>query len=100
MVAQPVPLAARTVSQSSSQRVGALSPIPSCLGIGGHPSGSGKDTHNTLGPDQREGRGWPMRSDSTVHSAETPQTFFHFFYFVSFLFCFLIYLFIFFIFLI
>ena len=27
-------------SQSSSQRVGALSTIPSCLGIGGHPTGS------------------------------------------------------------
>ena len=35
------------------------------------PVGPGKDTHGTLGPDQRESRGWPMRSDSTVHSAET-----------------------------
>ena len=31
----------------------------------------GKDIHGTLGPDQREGRGWLMRPDSTVHSAET-----------------------------
>ena len=70
--------------QSSSQRVGALSLIPSCLGISGHPSGPGKDTHGTLGPDQREGRGWPEHSSAQQYSAETPQTkkviFFDFFF--------------------
>ena len=44
----------------------------------GTPVGPSNDTHGTLGPGQREGRGWPMRSDSTVHSAETPHTFTHF----------------------
>ena len=50
--------------QSSSQRVRALSLIPFCLGISGHPSGAGKDTHGTLGPDQREGREWPEHSSA------------------------------------
>ena len=36
-----------SLSSCSSQRVGALSLIPFCLGISGHPSGSGKDTHGS-----------------------------------------------------
>ena len=47
------------LQQQSSQRVGALSLIPSCLGIGGTPVGPGKDTHGTLGPLQREAVGGP-----------------------------------------
>ena len=30
----------RLCSSTADMRVGALSPMPSCLGIGGHPSGS------------------------------------------------------------
>ncbi len=40
----------------------------------GTPVGPGKDTHGTLGPDQREGRGWPEHSSAQQYSAETPQT--------------------------
>ena len=39
-------------------RVGALPPMPSCLGIGGHTGGSWQDTHGTPVPTQWEGRGW------------------------------------------
>ena len=45
--------------QQKPQRVGALLPMPSCFGSGGTPVGHGKDTHGTLGPEQRGGRGWP-----------------------------------------
>ena len=66
--------ACSTVS-SSSQRVGALSPIPSCLGIGGHPSGSRQGHLRYIwGPISGKAVGGPSRSDSTVNSAETPQT--------------------------
>ena len=54
------------------------------------PVGPGKDTPGTLGPDQQEGRGWPMRSDITAHSAETRQTFTVFFFFESFFFSFFV----------
>ena len=36
--------------------------------------GPGKDTHGTLGPDQREGRGWHEHSSAQQHSAEARQT--------------------------
>ena len=54
--------------------------------------GPGKDTHGTLWPDQREGRGWPEHSSAQQYSAETRQTayvfaLFHFFLFLN-LFCF------------
>ena len=42
----------------------------------GTPVGPGKDTHGTLGPGQREGRGWPEQQFSTANSADTSQTFF------------------------
>ena len=45
-----------TTNTAQPQRVGALFPMPSCLGT---PVGPGKDTHGTLGPEQRGGRGWP-----------------------------------------
>ena len=38
------------------------------LGIGGTPVGPGKDTHGTLGPGQRGGRGWPDINDTNVKS--------------------------------
>ena len=40
----------------------------------GTPVGPGKDTHGTLGPDQREGRGWPEHSSTQQYSAGTPKT--------------------------
>ena len=40
----------------------------------GTPVGPGKDTHGTLGADQREGRGWPEHSSAQQYSAETRQT--------------------------
>ena len=40
----------------------------------GTPVGPGKDTHGTLGPDQREGRGWPEHSSAQQYSAETLKT--------------------------
>ena len=36
--------------------------------------GPGKDTHGTLGADQREGCGWPEHSSAQQYSAETRQT--------------------------
>ena len=36
--------------------------------------GPGKDTHGTLGTDQREGYGWPEQQFSTAYSADTSQT--------------------------
>ena len=54
-------------SRASSQRVGALSLIPFCLGTSGHPSGS-RQGHPTVhwGPDQREGRGVARTQFSTA----------------------------------
>ena len=49
----------RRPNHMSTTRVGAVLPMPSCLGIGGTPAGPGKDTHGTLGPEQRGGLGWP-----------------------------------------
>ena len=40
----------------------------------GTPVGPGKDTHGTLGADQREGRGRPEHSSAQQYSAETRQT--------------------------
>ena len=50
----------------------------------GTPVGPGKDTHGTLGPDQREGRGWPEHSSAQQYSAETRQTLFSVFFFLLF----------------
>ena len=33
----------------------------------GTPVGPGKDTHGTLGPGQREGRGWPVKIRQQIH---------------------------------
>ena len=68
--------------QSSSQRVGALSLIPSCLGISGHPSGS-RQGHARYTGARSAGRPWVARSQfntavqssiQTSHGAETRQT--------------------------
>ena len=53
--------AAAAVSQSSSQRVGALSLIPSCLGISGHPSGS-RQGHPRYTGARSAGRPWVART--------------------------------------
>ena len=47
--------------QSSSQRVGALSLIPSCLGISGHPSGS-RQGHPRYAGARPAGRPWVART--------------------------------------
>ena len=47
--------------QSSSQRVGALSLIPSCLGISGHPSGS-RQGHPRYTGARSVGRPWVART--------------------------------------
>ena len=47
--------------QSSSQRVGALSLIPSCLGISGHPSGS-RQGHLRYTGARSAGRPWVART--------------------------------------
>ena len=63
-----------TTNTAQPQRVGALLPMPSCLGIGGHP-GPGKDTHGTLGPEQRRGRGWPTPTPTgrSAHAMKRTQ---------------------------
>ena len=43
----------------ATTRVGALLPMPSCLGIGSTPVGPSKDTRGTMAPEQGRGRGWP-----------------------------------------
>ena len=47
--------------QSSSQRVGALSLVPSCLGISGHPSGS-RQGHTRYTGARSAGRPWVART--------------------------------------
>ena len=47
--------------QSSSQRVGALSLIPSCLGVSGHPSGS-RQGHPRYTGARSAGRSWVART--------------------------------------
>ena len=63
--------------QSSSQRVGALSLIPFCLGISGHPSGSRQGhPRYTGGPISGKAVGGPNHSLAQQYSAETRQTVF------------------------
>ena len=50
-----------SLSSCSSQRVGAVSLIPSCLGISGHPSGS-RSGHPRCTGDRSAGRPWVARS--------------------------------------
>ena len=59
-------------SQSSSQRVGALSPIPSCLGIGGHPSGS-RQGHPRYTGARSAGRPW-VAHGTRQHSTQCRNT--------------------------
>ena len=51
--------------QSSSQRVGALSLMPSCLGISGHPSGS-RQGHPRYTGARSAGRPWDQTAQYTV----------------------------------
>ena len=71
-----------SLSSCSSQRVGALSLIPSCLGISGHPSGS-RSGHPRYTGARSAGRPWVARSQFNTavqssiqqsHGAETRQT--------------------------
>ena len=55
------------LQQNSSQRVGALSPIPSCLGIGGHLSGS-RQGHPRYTGARSPGTPWVART--TVHHSK------------------------------
>ena len=61
--------------QSSSQRVGALSLIPSCLGISGHPSGS-RQGHPRYTGARSAGRLWVARTQfsTAVHRRNTANT--------------------------
>ena len=63
---------------ASSQRVGALSLMPSCLGIGGHPSGSRKG-HPRYTSARTTGRPWvahtnAQRAKRTCHDAYSRQS--------------------------
>ena len=78
-----------SLSSCSSQRVGALSLIPSCLGISLHPSGS-RSGHPRNTWARSAGRPWVARSQLTTavqssiqqsHGAETRQTVFFFVFF-------------------
>ena len=64
----------RMQQQSSSQRVGALSLIPSCLGISGHPSGS-RQGHPRYTGARSAGRPWVARTQfsTAVQCGETPK---------------------------
>ena len=55
---QIVECACHDDATQAQHRVGALSPMPSCLGIGGAHWWVGMDTHGTPVPTQWEGRAW------------------------------------------
>ena len=66
-----------TTNEAQPQKVGALLPMLSCLGT---PVGPGNDTHGTLGPRKRGGRGWPTptpRRRSTVSMTHAPDSAHH-----------------------
>ena len=71
--------------QSSSQRVGALSLIPSCLGISGHPSGS-RQGHPRYTGARSAGRPWVARThfSTAVQCRNTPNIAFLYFSFCHF----------------
>ena len=72
--------ACSTAVSSSSQKVGASSPIPSCLGIGGHPSGS-RQGHPRYTGARSAGRPW-VAHEIGQHSTQcrnTPNIFLFFF---------------------
>ena len=79
--------------QSSSQRVGALSLIPFCLGISLHTSGS-RQGHPRYTGARSVGRPWPEHSSAQQYSAETRETCFSFFlvFLFSFIFSFFFFL--------
>ena len=65
-------LVARVSTGSAVQqtRVGVLSPMPSCLGIGGHPSGS-RQGHPRYTGARTAGRPWVARQDQTADTLQT-----------------------------
>ena len=52
-------------------RVGALLPMPSCLGISSTLVGPSKDTHNTTSDSTEGSRGWPDRRVTRHHNDTT-----------------------------
>ena len=72
----------RMLQQSSSQRVGALSLIPSCLGISGHPSGS-RQGHPRYTGARSAGRPLVARTQfsTAVQCRNTPNIFQYMFFF-------------------
>ena len=77
LVARDSTASAQCSSSAAVQqmRVGALSPMPSCLGIGGHPNRSLQGHPRHTGA-RTAGRPWVARQDQT---ADTRQTVFHHF---------------------
>ena len=79
-------------SRAAAKELALCPLIPFCLGYQwGTPGGPGKDTHGTLGPDKREGRGWPEHSSAQQYSAETRQHFVIFLFFFIFLLSFFVF---------
>ena len=67
-----------TTNTAQPQRVGVLLPMPSCLGIGGHPSGS-RQGHPRYTGAQTTGRPWvahtnAQRAKCTCHDAYSRQS--------------------------
>ena len=67
-----------TTNTAQPQRVGALLPMPSCLGIGGHPSGS-RQGHPRYTGARTTGRPWvahtnAQRAKCTCHDAYSRQS--------------------------
>ena len=54
-----------TQQHQQPQKVGAVSPMPSCLGIGGHTGGSRQGHPRYTSASAEEGRGWPGKSMTT-----------------------------------
>ena len=63
--------AVASVSAVAAARGLALCPWyhPAWVSVG-TPVGPGQDTHGTLGPDQREGRGWPVHSSTQQYRVQ------------------------------
>ena len=73
---QIVECACHDDATQAQHRVGALSPISSCLGIGGHTGGSRHGHHGTPLLTQWEGRGWLDRTREHMapeHATDTNE---------------------------
>ena len=63
-----------TTQHHQSHRVGALSPMPACLGIGGHTGGSRQGHPRYTSASAKEGRGWPDKRMTTNTMREETKT--------------------------